>query len=206
MSLNWENPKISAMQAIQKVYFWFHSPSWLDIHQEELQPGESQSSKAQEDDWKGGEPSETMLMEGTATQEMRRKGELNEEEPKSKPPKQEPCPSHNHFCFMDIHDEVNQAITPTVGQIFKETVEKFPMHPALKHKEDETWKTITYTGYYNLCIKAAKSFLKVRVGAPYTVVFWQGKHSQKITQNMFVLTYKYVHVTVLTWPRSLINY
>ena len=100
---------------------------------------------------------------------------------------------------MGLHDEVNQAITPTVGQIFKETVEKFPMHPALKHKEDETWKTITYTEYYNLCIKAAKSFLKVRVGVPYSgTLIWQGKHSQKITQNMFVLTYKYVHVTVLT--------
>ena len=140
--------------------------TWLDI-QEELQPGESQSSTAPEDDWKGGEPSETMLMEGTATQGMRRKGEVNEKEPKSKPHQQEPCPSHNHFRFMDFLDEVNQAITPTVGQIFKETVEKFPMHPALKYKEDETWKTITYTGYYNLCIKAAKSFLKVRVGAPY---------------------------------------
>ena len=191
---------ISAMQAIQKEYFWFHSPSWLDI-QGELQPGESQSSTAQEDDRKGGKPSETMLTEGTATQEMmRKKVEVNEEEPKSKPHKQVPCPSHNHFRFMDFHDEVNQAITPTVGQIFKETVEKFPMHPALKYKEDETWKTITYTEYYNLCIKAAKSFLKVRVGAPYSgILIWQGKHSQKITQNMFVLTYKYVHVTVLAY-------
>ena len=171
------------MQAIQKVYFWFHSPSWLDL-----------------------QPSEAMLTEGTATQEMRRKGELNEEEPKSKPQKQEPCPSHNHFRFMDFHDEVNQAITPTVGQIFKETVEKFPMHPALKHKEDETWKTITYTGYYNLCIKAAKSFLKVRVGAPYSgILIWQCKHSQKITQNMFVLTYKYIHVTVLACLSGLVR-
>ena len=164
------------MQAIQREYFWFHSPI-----QGELQPGESQSSTAQEDDWKGGKPSETMLTKGTATQEMRRKkGEVNEEEPKSKPHKQVPCPSHNHFRFMDFHDEVNLAITPTVGQIFKETVEKFPMHPALKYKEDETWKTITYTEYYNLCIKAAKSFLKVRVGAPYSgILIWQGKHSQK---------------------------
>ena len=99
---------------------------------------------------------------------------MNEEEPKSKLHQQEPCPSHNHFCFMDFHDEVNLAITPTVGQLFKETVEKFPMHPALKYKEDETWKTIIYTGYYNLCIKAAKSFLKVRVGAPYSgILIWQ---------------------------------
>ena len=103
------------------------------------------------------------------TQEIRRKGGENEE-PKSKPHKQEPCPSHKHLDFMDVHDEVNQAITPTVGQLFKKTVKKFPMHPALKYKEDGTWKTITYTGYYDLCIKAAKSFLKVRVGAPYSVI------------------------------------
>ena len=162
LAFNWARKLQNICHAIQKEYFWFHSPI-----QGELQPGESQSSTAQEDDRKGGKPSETMLTEGTATQEMmRKKGEVNEEEPKSKPHKQVPCPSHNHFRFMDFHDEVNQAITPTVGQIFKETVEKFPMHPALKYKEDETWKTITYTEYYNLCIKAAKSFLKVRVGAP----------------------------------------
>ena len=51
----------------------------------------------------------------------------------------------------------------TVGQLFKDVVARFPMHPALKYKEDGIWKTITYTEYYDLCIKAAKSFLKVRV-------------------------------------------
>ena len=53
----------------------------------------------------------------------------------------------------------------TVGQLFKRAVEIFPKHPALKYKEDGIWKTITYIEYYHLCIKAAKSFLKVRVGA-----------------------------------------
>ena len=55
----------------------------------------------------------------------------------------------------------------TVGQLFKNVVARFPIHPALKYKEDGMWKTITYTEYYGLCIKAAKSFLKVRVGATY---------------------------------------
>ena len=56
----------------------------------------------------------------------------------------------------------------TVGQLFEHAAARFPMHPALKYKEGGIWKTITYTGYYDLCIKAAKSFLKVRVGAPYS--------------------------------------
>ena len=142
----------------------FCSLSWLDA-QRELQPSEFQSSTAQEDDRKKGEPSETILTEETATQDRWRKGEKNEE-PESKHNKQEPHPSHNQLCYMGLHDEVNQAITPTVGQLFKQTVEKFPMHPALKYKEGGIWKTITYTGYYDLCIKAAKSFLKVRVGVP----------------------------------------
>ena len=55
----------------------------------------------------------------------------------------------------------------TVGQLFKDAVARFPMHPALKYKENGIWRTITYTEYYDLCIKAAKSFLKVRVGAAY---------------------------------------
>ena len=49
----------------------------------------------------------------------------------------------------------------------KDAVARFPSHPALKYKEDGIWKTITYDGYYELCINAAKSFLKVRGGAAY---------------------------------------
>ena len=51
----------------------------------------------------------------------------------------------------------------TVGQLFKSTKERFPDHPALKYKEEREWKSITYTEYYDECIRAAKSFLKVRV-------------------------------------------
>ena len=51
----------------------------------------------------------------------------------------------------------------TVGQLFKNAVEKVPTHDALKYKENGKWKAITYAEYYDLCIKAAKSFLKVSV-------------------------------------------
>ena len=75
------------------------------------------------------------------------------------------------MCFPDVGVDLNigecsiEAMKPiTVGQLFKDAVERFPMHPALKYKEDGIWKTITYNGYYDLCIKAAKSFLKVRGG------------------------------------------
>lgn len=50
----------------------------------------------------------------------------------------------------------------TVGQMFQETVRKFPSHPALRYKEGGEWKSITYEEYYKLSIRAAKSFLKVR--------------------------------------------
>jgi len=51
----------------------------------------------------------------------------------------------------------------TVGQLFKNAVEEFPTHDALKYKPNGKWKAITYAEYYNCCIRAAKSFLKVRI-------------------------------------------
>ena len=96
------------------------------------------------------------------------KGKDGKEEPKPKP-----HPAHTQVCtwMPDMGVEVAigesgiNAVEPiTVGQLFKKSVKRFSMHPALKYKEDGTWKSITYTGYYNLCIKAAKSFLKVRMG------------------------------------------
>ena len=75
LALNGKNHEIFAISKISRytvrIYFLFHSLSWLDT-QEELQHGESQSSTAQEKYRKGGEPSETMLTK--ETQEMRRKG------------------------------------------------------------------------------------------------------------------------------------
>ena len=50
----------------------------------------------------------------------------------------------------------------TVGQLFKQTVGYLPTRPALKYKVKGEWNTINYTEYYNMVIKAAKSFVKVR--------------------------------------------
>ena len=89
-------------------------------------------------------------------------------------PKPKPLPACSKVRTWIADEKVDLAIGEsgieaeapiTVGQLFRNAVMRFPKHPALKYKEGGIWKTITYTEYYNLCIKAAKSFLKVRVGA-----------------------------------------
>ena len=60
--------------------------------------------------------------------------------------------------------EAQQPVT--IGKLFKTTVERAPDAPALKcevdgQEEAGGWKTITYKEYYDLCVSAAKSFLKV---------------------------------------------
>ena len=52
----------------------------------------------------------------------------------------------------------------TVGKMFRDTVSKCPEHVALRFKDVEAgvWKEYTYTQYYQLCVQAAKSFLKVK--------------------------------------------
>ena len=96
-------------------------------------------------------------------------------------PKPKPCPDDQ---FKGMQQDVELSIKPnpkveailsgesgieaeepmTVGQLFKDAVHRLPRkHPALKYKEDRKWKTYTYTEYYNCCIRAAKSFLEVRV-------------------------------------------
>ena len=55
-----------------------------------------------------------------------------------------------------------QADRPlTVGKMMQETVARFPQREALRHKAGDEWKAITYKEYYELSVKAAKSFLKV---------------------------------------------
>ena len=51
----------------------------------------------------------------------------------------------------------------TVGQMFQDTKTRIPERPALRYKEDPEgdWITISYSEYYDFCIRAAKSFLKV---------------------------------------------
>ena len=52
----------------------------------------------------------------------------------------------------------------TVGTMMQQTVSKVPDHVALCYKTREAWNNITYQQYYNLCIAAAKSFVRVRMG------------------------------------------
>lgn len=87
-------------------------------------------------------------------------------------PKQKLCPARTKVRRWDPNERVDLAIGEsgieaeepiTVGQLFKSTAEKLPDHPALEYKQDGIWKPITYTHYYDHCIRAAKSFLKVRV-------------------------------------------
>ena len=138
--------------------------------------------------------------------------EENDEEPKPKP-----LPARTKVRTWIADDKVDLAIgmlgikaeaPVTVGEVFKHAVKRFPKHPALKYKEDGIWKTITYTEYYSLCIKAAKSFLKVRVGAACVWVF---KNWPKMSQMLTCI--RMSHVIALTSsllmqsrPYSLIHY
>lgn len=50
----------------------------------------------------------------------------------------------------------------SVGAFFKEAVRNYPDTTALAYKgEDGEWVKLTYTQYYDMCVRAAKSFLKV---------------------------------------------
>ena len=50
----------------------------------------------------------------------------------------------------------------TVGELVQRTVMRVPHHVALRYKTRGVWRDVTYRDYYNQCIAAAKSFLKVR--------------------------------------------
>ena len=65
------------------------------------------------------------------------------------------------FAFNDT--KIGSIEPITIGAMFKKTKERFPNHPALAYEVEgkEGWTKITYTEYYDLCVKAAKSFLKV---------------------------------------------
>lgn len=163
----------------------------LDSAQEENQPSNFQYSTVMEDHSEKGELSQpnTKLKDETATPERKKEME-DKESPKPKPPpvsSQLQCnhllgevgPETRGLSFDRGKPKVSRkpGIEPeeriTVGQLFKKTVEKFPKHSALKYKEDGKWKTFTYTKYYDLCVRAAKSFLKVRVR---NTVFLGGKN------------------------------
>lgn len=49
----------------------------------------------------------------------------------------------------------------TVHQMFKASVEKYGNNYALASKKNNKWEKITFLEYYQMCRRAAKSFLKV---------------------------------------------
>ena len=49
----------------------------------------------------------------------------------------------------------------TIGAMMQQTVSRVPNHVALCYQVEQTWMSITYQQYYDMCIAAAKSFLKV---------------------------------------------
>lgn len=51
----------------------------------------------------------------------------------------------------------------TVGAMMQDIVSRIPDHVALRYKSEDTWNDITYKQYYDQCISAAKSFLKVSI-------------------------------------------
>jgi long-chain-fatty-acid--CoA ligase ACSBG len=63
------------------------------------------------------------------------------------------------------------AETPiTVSEMINGTVGKIPNGVALSYKLGDRWSSITYQQYYDLCISAAKSFIKLGLKPSHAVV------------------------------------
>jgi long-chain-fatty-acid--CoA ligase ACSBG len=57
----------------------------------------------------------------------------------------------------------------TVGEMMKLTVSKIPNKVGLRYKTGDTWNDVTFQQYYDLCIAAAKSFIKLDLMPSHTV-------------------------------------
>ncbi len=58
--------------------------------------------------------------------------------------------------------EIEKEEPLTIPQLFKNSVQHYGSRDALGYKEENQWKFIQYTEYYQLVISAAKSFIKVQ--------------------------------------------
>ena len=160
-----------------------------DTNQTETVPSEDTPQDESEANKKDVEESEEQLTEpeasktgevvnqaeGTSkdTAEQQEAVEKDEDEEVKEKPKASAVPrskvrSTNPREGVDLaigESEVAKSKPITIGQMFRETVRKSPDHAALKFKDVEAgvWKEYTYTQYYNLCVQAAKSFLKVSI-------------------------------------------
>lgn len=90
------------------------------------------------------------------------RSEVEGREDEEEPEKKIYDPDEDDKCIAIRESSSKEEESITIGQLFQNTVKRFPNHPALRYKMGKKWNSITFTGYYHLCIKAAKSFLKVR--------------------------------------------
>ena len=68
----------------------------------------------------------------------------------------------NRTLDIQLGSEGYAAATPiTIGQLFRNTRDKFPDNVALSWKDGDSWCKMSYKEYYSQCVRAAKSFLKV---------------------------------------------
>lgn len=54
----------------------------------------------------------------------------------------------------------------TIPELFQESVERFGAYPALASKNGKKWDTVTFSQYYQVCCKAARSLIKVGSSPP----------------------------------------
>jgi hypothetical protein len=80
------------------------------------------------------------------------------------------CPSESYVA-VNLLDAVKLRLNSNLASdrqkpisiysAFKKTVDTKPNHPALSFKEKGYWIQMSYKEYWDTCIKAAKSFIKV---------------------------------------------
>ncbi len=58
-------------------------------------------------------------------------------------------------------EEIQKVAPITIPEALKDSAQKYGSRNALGYKEEDEWKCITYTEYYQFVISAAKSFVKV---------------------------------------------
>ena len=145
-----------AMHFYPTLYYFVHDlETQRAIQLDEPQPNTAQNNLVKEE---GRHPTYLKTV----------KGKKDDVEPKPTSHPTRTKLSRDDEVVLAIGESGFEAEEPmTVGQLFENVVKKFPARVALEYKENGIWKAITYSEYYHHCIRAAKSFLKVRVYESY---------------------------------------
>ena len=53
----------------------------------------------------------------------------------------------------------------TISKLFKKAVEIFPNRYALRYKENNIWKELTYSQYYKYCCEVAMAYIEVNIAS-----------------------------------------